>query len=190
MARTVPIRKPTVTPGDRGQEEPQPELVPADGEMRPDLSRPEQGDQRGDGLAEGSQEEPFVADPVAGHDLPEQHDPGVGLAPKVALVFTVVFFPVVVNTFAGVHAVIPTLIEVARSFDASRLQIVDEGERAPDTGAAHAAGGGRGYRASAFWRKLKSRKVRGSGIDFGMALISAMSSRVRLTTSMVISPRL
>jgi NitT/TauT family transport system permease protein len=49
---------------------------------------------------------------------------GVGLAPKVALVFTVVFFPVVVNTFTGVYSVNPVMIEVARSFHASRLQIL------------------------------------------------------------------
>ncbi len=49
---------------------------------------------------------------------------GVGGASKVALVFTVVFFPVVVNTFAGVYSVDPGMIEVARSFDASRFQIL------------------------------------------------------------------
>ncbi len=49
---------------------------------------------------------------------------GVGPASKVALVFTVVFFPVAVNTFAGVYSVNPGLIEVARSFNASRLQIL------------------------------------------------------------------
>jgi len=47
---------------------------------------------------------------------------GVGAASKVALVFTVVFFPVVVNTFAGVYSVDRGMIEVARSFNASRLQ--------------------------------------------------------------------
>ncbi len=49
---------------------------------------------------------------------------GVGAASKVALVFTVVFFPVVVNTFAGVYSVDRDMIEVARSFNASRLQIL------------------------------------------------------------------
>lgn len=48
---------------------------------------------------------------------------GVGMAAKAALVFTVVFFPVAVNTFAGVYATDPALIEVARSFNASRMQI-------------------------------------------------------------------
>jgi NitT/TauT family transport system permease protein len=49
---------------------------------------------------------------------------GVGLASKVALVFTVVVFPVIVNTSAGVYSVDPGMIEVARSFHASRLQIL------------------------------------------------------------------
>ncbi len=49
---------------------------------------------------------------------------GVGVASKVALVFTVVFFPVAVNTFAGVYSVDRGMIEVARSFNASPLQIL------------------------------------------------------------------
>jgi ABC-type nitrate/sulfonate/bicarbonate transport system permease component len=49
---------------------------------------------------------------------------GVGIASKVALVFTVAFFPVTVNTFAGVYSIDPGMIEVARSFNASRFQIL------------------------------------------------------------------
>jgi len=49
---------------------------------------------------------------------------GVGLAAKVALVFSVSIFPVIVNTFAGVYSVNPGLVEVARSFNASRAQIL------------------------------------------------------------------
>ena len=48
---------------------------------------------------------------------------GIGVLAKGALVFTVVFFPVAINTFAGVRSTDPALIEVARSFGASRLQI-------------------------------------------------------------------
>lgn len=48
---------------------------------------------------------------------------GVGIASKVALVFSVVFFPVAVNTFAGVYSTDPGFLEVARSFHASRAQI-------------------------------------------------------------------
>lgn len=49
---------------------------------------------------------------------------GVGAASKIALVFTVVFFPVAINTLAGVYSVHPGMIEVARSFNASRFQIL------------------------------------------------------------------
>ncbi len=49
---------------------------------------------------------------------------GVGISAKVALVFSVVFFPVVVNTFTGICSVEPGMIEVARSFNASRAQIL------------------------------------------------------------------
>jgi len=48
---------------------------------------------------------------------------GIGTTAKVALVFTVVFFPVVINTFAGVSSIDSGFIEVARSFGASRRQI-------------------------------------------------------------------
>jgi NitT/TauT family transport system permease protein len=49
---------------------------------------------------------------------------GVGVAAKVALVFSVAVFPIIVNTFAGVYSVNPGFIEVARSFNASRAQIL------------------------------------------------------------------
>jgi NitT/TauT family transport system permease protein len=49
---------------------------------------------------------------------------GVGTSAKVALVFSVVFFPVVVNTFTGICSVEPGMIEVARSFNASRAQVL------------------------------------------------------------------
>lgn len=48
---------------------------------------------------------------------------GIGIPAKAALVFTVVFFPVAINTFVGVASTDPGLIEVARSFNASRGQI-------------------------------------------------------------------
>ncbi|MGE5306142.1 MAG: ABC transporter permease [Alphaproteobacteria bacterium] len=49
---------------------------------------------------------------------------GVGISAKVALVFSVVFFPVAVNTFTGISSVDPGMIEVARSFNASRAQVL------------------------------------------------------------------
>lgn len=49
---------------------------------------------------------------------------GVGISAKVALVFSVVFFPVVVNTFTGICSIEPGMIEVARSFNASRAQVL------------------------------------------------------------------
>ncbi len=48
---------------------------------------------------------------------------GIGQSAKVALVFTVVFFPVAINTFAGVASIDAGLIEVARSFGASPRQV-------------------------------------------------------------------
>ncbi len=48
---------------------------------------------------------------------------GIGTSAKVALVFTVVFFPVALNTFAGVASIDAGLIEVARSFGASPRQV-------------------------------------------------------------------
>lgn len=49
---------------------------------------------------------------------------GVGLAAKAALVFSVAVFPIIVNTFAGVYSVDPSFVEVARSFNATRAQIL------------------------------------------------------------------
>jgi NitT/TauT family transport system permease protein len=49
---------------------------------------------------------------------------GVGISAKVALVFSVVFFPVAVNTYTGISSVEPGMIEVARSFNASRAQVL------------------------------------------------------------------
>ena len=49
---------------------------------------------------------------------------GVGISAKVALVFSVVFFPVVLNTYAGIASIEPGMIEVAHSFNASRAQVL------------------------------------------------------------------
>ena len=48
---------------------------------------------------------------------------GIQLASKVALVFTIAVFPIVINTQAGILSVERNLLEVASSFRASRLQI-------------------------------------------------------------------
>jgi NitT/TauT family transport system permease protein len=48
---------------------------------------------------------------------------GIQLASKVALVFTIAVFPVVINTEAGILSVERNLLEVASSFRASRWQI-------------------------------------------------------------------
>lgn len=48
---------------------------------------------------------------------------GIQLASKVALVFTVSVFPIIINTQAGVLSVERNLLDVAASFRASRLQI-------------------------------------------------------------------
>jgi NitT/TauT family transport system permease protein len=48
---------------------------------------------------------------------------GIQLASKVALVFTIAVFPIVINTQAGILSVERTLLEVASSFRASPLQI-------------------------------------------------------------------
>lgn len=47
---------------------------------------------------------------------------GIGAAPKVALIFFGVVFVVIVNTETGIRTVDPTLVEMARSFRATRLQ--------------------------------------------------------------------
>jgi ABC-type nitrate/sulfonate/bicarbonate transport system permease component len=49
---------------------------------------------------------------------------GVGLESKVALVFSVSVFPIIVNTFAGVYSADAGLVEVARAYNATRLQIL------------------------------------------------------------------
>jgi NitT/TauT family transport system permease protein len=49
---------------------------------------------------------------------------GVGLEAKIALVFSVSVFPIIVNTFAGVYSINPGLVEVARSFNATRAQVL------------------------------------------------------------------
>jgi NitT/TauT family transport system permease protein len=48
---------------------------------------------------------------------------GIGLTAHAAVVFIVVFFPVLINTFAGLTTTDPVLIEVIRSFNASERQI-------------------------------------------------------------------
>lgn len=49
---------------------------------------------------------------------------GLGLAVKVAIIFLLAVFPIVINTWAGVKAVPKTLIEVGTSFVASDLTIM------------------------------------------------------------------
>lgn len=48
---------------------------------------------------------------------------GIGLVAHSAVVFVVVFFPVLINTFAGLTTTDAVLLEVIRSFNASRWQI-------------------------------------------------------------------
>lgn len=48
---------------------------------------------------------------------------GIGLGSKVALVFLISVFPVLVNTSSGVRSLDPNLLRVARCFGASDLQI-------------------------------------------------------------------
>ena len=48
---------------------------------------------------------------------------GVGLEAKVWLVVVSAFFPIVLNTIAGVRNVSPTLIKLGRSLGCSRLQL-------------------------------------------------------------------
>ncbi len=49
---------------------------------------------------------------------------GIGLAPKIAITVLAVFIPVWLNTTVGIVNTEPLLVEVARSFNASRLQII------------------------------------------------------------------
>jgi NitT/TauT family transport system permease protein len=48
---------------------------------------------------------------------------GIGLAAHAAVVFLGVFFPVLISTYSGLVTTEPTLLEVARSFNASKLQL-------------------------------------------------------------------
>jgi ABC-type nitrate/sulfonate/bicarbonate transport system permease component len=48
---------------------------------------------------------------------------GIGLASKVAVVFTASFFPILLTTQSGVKNVDPTLVELSRSYNANELQI-------------------------------------------------------------------
>ena len=48
---------------------------------------------------------------------------GIGLRAQVAVVFLVVVFPVLINTFVGLTSTDPTLLEVAHSFGADRWQV-------------------------------------------------------------------
>jgi NitT/TauT family transport system permease protein len=48
---------------------------------------------------------------------------GIGVSSKVAVIFIVAVFPVLINTFAGLSTTDPNLIEVARSFGSSPTQI-------------------------------------------------------------------
>ena len=48
---------------------------------------------------------------------------GVGLLSKVAIVYTVSIFPIVLNTYTGIRSTDRNLLEVARSFSCSEMQI-------------------------------------------------------------------
>ena len=48
---------------------------------------------------------------------------GIGLSSKIALVYTMALFPVLINTMSGVKTVDDTLLQVARSFNAKDHQI-------------------------------------------------------------------
>jgi NitT/TauT family transport system permease protein len=49
---------------------------------------------------------------------------GIGIASKIAVVFLMAVFPILISTAAGISNTDPTFIEVARSFGATRLQII------------------------------------------------------------------
>jgi ABC-type nitrate/sulfonate/bicarbonate transport system permease component len=49
---------------------------------------------------------------------------GIGTAPKVALIFSGVVFVVIVNTETGVRTIDHNIVEMARSFRASRFQVL------------------------------------------------------------------
>ena len=48
---------------------------------------------------------------------------GLGMTSRVLLAFVIAFFPMVVNTFAGIQSTDPVMIRMARSFSASRWTI-------------------------------------------------------------------
>jgi NitT/TauT family transport system permease protein len=49
---------------------------------------------------------------------------GIGIASKIAVVFLMAVFPILISTAAGISNTDTTFIEVARSFGATRLQII------------------------------------------------------------------
>lgn len=49
---------------------------------------------------------------------------GIGIASKIAVVFLMAVFPILISTAAGIGNADASLIEVARSFGASRLQVI------------------------------------------------------------------
>jgi NitT/TauT family transport system permease protein len=48
---------------------------------------------------------------------------GIGLASKVAIVFTIAIFPILLNAFVGIRSADPHLLEVASAFNCSRRQV-------------------------------------------------------------------
>jgi NitT/TauT family transport system permease protein len=48
---------------------------------------------------------------------------GLGMESRIALAFVIAFFPMVVNTYAGIEATDPIMIRMAKAFSASRWQI-------------------------------------------------------------------
>ena len=48
---------------------------------------------------------------------------GVGLASKVAIVFVIAVFPILLNAFVGIRSADPHLLEVARAFNCTRAQV-------------------------------------------------------------------
>jgi len=48
---------------------------------------------------------------------------GVGLASKVAIVFVIAVFPILLNAFVGIRSADPHLLEVAKAFNCTRQQI-------------------------------------------------------------------
>lgn len=51
---------------------------------------------------------------------------GVGLTSKIAIVFVLVIFPVLINTFTGIRSTDPDLLEMVRSFNARPGQVFIE----------------------------------------------------------------